>query len=417
MDQKSVLWLNPDYKAKPDFPVHDLNTQIIIDAQNRFKNFLPLLRVLFPEIEGDLQSPLSEIPQMKKELEKKYSVNIGDPLLLKRDDQLPVAGSIKARGGFHEVFAFAEHLALTHGLLNSNQENYMQLLSDKAKQLFRQYTIAVGSTGNLGLSIGMIGTALGFQVAVHMSADAKEWKKNLLRQHGVKVVEHASDYTLAVEAARKESEADKQSYFVDDENSQLLFAGYAAAANELKTQLDEKGIEIHSGQPLFVYLPCGVGGGPGGITFGLKSVFGADVHCFFAEPTSSPAMLVGLATKLHNHVSVQVFGLDNKTEADGLAVGTPSAFVGTIMEELLSGIYTITDEELFRLLYSLSTSENIFLEPSALAGMKGPVMTSSASKGPGTNQAVHVVWATGGSLVPGEIRENFLQRGAGLVDR
>jgi D-serine dehydratase len=417
MEQKSVLWLNPGYVVQPDFPVHGLNTQIIEDAQNRLKNFLPLLRGLFSEIEGNLQSPLTEIPQMKKELEKEYSVNIGGPLLLKRDDQLPVAGSIKARGGFHEVLAFAEHLALEHGLLKNSHDDYLKLLSDKAKQLFNQFTIAVGSTGNLGLSIGMIGSALGFQVAVHMSADAKEWKKNLLRQHGVKVVEHASDYTLAVEAARKESEADKQSYFVDDENSQLLFAGYAAAANELKTQLDEKGIEIHSGQPLFVYLPCGVGGGPGGITFGLKSVFGADVHCFFAEPSSSPAMLVGMATKLHNHVSVQDFGLDNKTEADGLAVGTPSAFVGKIMEQLLSGIYTISDDELFRLLYILSSSENIFLEPSALAGMKGPVMASRASTEtfPDTNQAVHVVWATGGSLVPHEMRESFLQRGAALI--
>ncbi|WP_053363210.1 D-serine ammonia-lyase [Bacillus sp. FJAT-27251] len=416
--KEPLLWVNPDYSFNPKFPVNGTGTSTIREAEKRFQAFMPLLAKLFPEIEGNLESPLNEIREMKKVLEKEYSIDIGGRLLLKRDDALPVAGSIKARGGFHEVLALAESLAFEHGLLKSKQDDYLVVLSDRAKQIFGQYTIAVGSTGNLGLSIGMIGSALGFQVAVHMSADAKEWKKNLLRKHVVKVVEHASDYTLAVEAARKESEADKQSYFVDDENSQLLFAGYAAVAYELKKQLDEKGIQITPERPLYVYLPCGVGGGPGGITFGLKSVFGADVHCFFAEPTSSPAMLVGMATKLHNHVSVQDFGLDNKTEADGLAVGTPSAFVGKIMEDLLCGIYTISDDELFRLLYSLSTSENIFLEPSALAGMKGPFMASRASteRFPNTNQAVHVVWATGGSLVPQEMRESFLRRGAPMAN-
>jgi D-serine dehydratase len=418
MKKESMLWMNPDYSAPSPYPINGIGINIINEAQNRFLKFLPLVTELFPEVKGSLMSPLTEIPDMKEELEKEYSVNIGGKLLLKRDDALPVAGSIKARGGFHEVLAFAESLAFEHGLLKSKQEDYLVLLDERSRQLFRQYTIVVGSTGNLGLSIGMIGSALGFQVVVHMSADAKEWKKNLLRNHGVKVVEHASDYTLAVEAARNESEGDNQSYFVDDENSELLFAGYAAAASELKQQLEEKGIEIHSGRPLFVYLPCGVGGGPGGITFGLKSIFGEDVHCFFAEPTSSPAMLVGMATKLHNEVCVQDFGLDNKTEADGLAVGTPSAFVGKIMEKVLCGIYTISDDELFRLLYRLSKSEDIFLEPSALAGMKGPVMTLRASQEryPNSSRAVHIVWATGGSLVPQEMRESFLERGAGYFD-
>ena len=221
----------------------------------------------------------------------------------------------------------------------------------------------------------------------------------------------------AVKNGRRQSDADPKSYFIDDENSKNLFMGYAVAAKRLRTQLTELGVTVDGDHPLFVYIPCGVGGAPGGVTFGLKELWGDNVHCFFAEPVQAPCMLLGMATGLHNDISVQDVGLTGLTHADGLAVGRPSGFVGKVMEPLLSGEFTLEDKRLYEYMRNLLETEDIFLEPSACAAFEGPVRllqyeeTKAYIKEKGLwdkmDDAVHIAWATGGRLVPEDIREEY----------
>ena len=354
---RPVFWGNPDRSdaAAVDTVVDGCGISLadVKAARARFDRFAPLLARLFPELQGSagrIESDLLPATAMQRARDIPASAG---KLWIKADHSLPVAGSIKARGGIHEVLEFAESLALEHKLVTPDAD-YAVLAEPPARALFARYQVAVGSTGNLGLSIGVMASALGFRAVVHMSSDAKAWKKARLRARGVQVVEHAGDYAAAVAAGRRDADADPYCYFVDDERSLSLMLGYSAAALHLRDQLDAAGLRVDAAHPLFVYLPCGVGGAPAGIAFGLRQLYGPHVHPVFVEPTQSPCFLVEM---LAPGASVYDVGLTNRTEADGLAVPQASELAAQAMRPLLAGVCTVADDTLFADLHRVREAE------------------------------------------------------------
>lgn len=386
----TTTWLRPSGPAPtvPGLPLREIQ-----DVWSRFGRFERTLAGLFPDAswDGRVQSPFERYPG---------AVSGAPELWVKSDARLPMTGSVKARGGVYELLCSIEDFALREELITPG-EDYSSLLKPASRAMLGRHRVIVASTGNLGFSIGLVGRAFGVDVEVHMSSDARAWKKGRLRSVGATVIEHPTDYEGAVAAARATAAA-SGAYFIDDERSRRLFAGYSAAGRELAAQLADNRLQVSTACPLVVYLPCGVGGAPGGITAGLLQEFGDAVTIVFVEPIASACMFVALATGRRQ--PVYAVGLDNRTLADGLAVPTASGLALELVGPRVDGVVAIPDSSMVDWVRRAWREAHLRLEPSGAAGFAAvePFLAARASRGDAIVDAIHVVWTTGGSLLPDE---------------
>ncbi|MCF2140814.1 MAG: D-serine ammonia-lyase [Candidatus Lokiarchaeota archaeon] len=427
MKFREIFWFNPRLQrlnfVKEQIDKKGFSLKEILKAQSLWDRFSPLFQELFPETEktkGKIQSSLFEIDKIKEKLQNIGNTSIIGRVFAKCDNDLAIAGSIKARGGIFEVLKITDRLLQDKWRFNENS-SYKTISEQKFRNFFEKYTISVGSTGNLGYSIGIIANKLGFKTKIYMSSDAKEWKKQKLRSLGINIIEIQGDYNEAVKIGRNEASNDPTVFFIDDERSSNLFIGYATAALELKNQLNQQKILVDEDHPLFVYLPCGVGTSPGGITTGLKMLYGDNVHCIFTEPVACPSMLLGLLTEKHHEISPKMFGISCETLADGLACPSPSEFVGRLVEPLITGIYTVTEQDLLGLLSLIWDSEKIKIEPSSSGVILGPVHLYQAERYSNylknhsildkMKNSTHIIWLSGGKHLPKNIWEQHYKKG------
>ncbi|MFW5994922.1 MAG: D-serine ammonia-lyase, partial [Spirochaetia bacterium] len=343
-----TIWRNPE-RVTASLAVErgPVSLEELEDAEQMVDAFAPLVSELFAGERGsrgirsrDTQSEdsgeLGAAPfhSPLRELARRAD---GARVFAKCDNLLPYAGSIETRGGFYEVLLHAARI------LHADPVTSGRLRSAEARELFASRTISVASPGNLGISVGLAGRALGFRVQVYMPGDAQPAKREFLRARGVEVIESDDDYSDTIVRARNAADAASVSepehaaqarvYFVDAERSRSLFLGYACAARELLAQIESAGIPEC---PVSVYLPCGTGGAAGGVTFGLKALAGDRLRSFFVEPVAAPGFLYGMLSaatpsEATGGMSVPVTGhvrdlrLDSQTVAGELAAGKASS--------------------------------------------------------------------------------------------
>jgi D-serine dehydratase len=109
-------------------------------------------------------------------------------------------------------------------------------------------------------------------------------------------------------------------------------------------------------------------------------------------------------------MSIYDIGLNNQTEADGLAVPRASELAADAMRHLLSGAYTVTDALLVQGVSLAWKSQGLRLEASAAAGIAGPLALVASEPGRAWLEAMqltshlpaatHLAWTTGGAQLP-----------------
>lgn len=385
------LWINPKQNdAKASRMVPDLE-QVMTEY-----------RRLAESVGGIPMSRLVEIETFQIAGSRIFAGSLPGKWYAKADCELPFSASVKIRGALYEVLKYADEVS--GGDLSN-------------RSLFLEKWITVASTGNLGLSVALAATGLGFRVKVYMSKEAAPWKIDMMREKGAEVVLVDGDYTVAVECCRADSEKEGH-YFVDDERSELLYKGYAVSAYEVA----ESDIVKRSKAPIFVYLPCGVGNAPSGIAAGLKALLGSRVHIFLAEPVEVPSVLAGLSCGKYDAVSVYEYGRSGETVADGLACARMAGSRAEALEACVSGIYTIEDDKMLGLLKLFGECEGIRIEPSAAAGLRGMGMIYYTAEGIGylrdrkviaaMDDSIHISWLTGGGLMPEDEYDRLYRLGA-----
>lgn len=383
---RATVWKGPARLNRPN--PQRIEFEEVLDAGNRMRRYEPVLRRLFPQSgwDGRFRSELLTYPEPPAGL---------PALRVKGDHALPVTGSIKARGGIYDLLCRIERIAIAEGLVEAGGD--LSALADKrVRAVLGRYRVSVASTGNLGFSIGLAARGFGLAAQVHMSHDAKRWKKDRLTALGCEVVEHPYDYSRTVLAAEAAAEA-AGDIFIDDTSSRDLMIGYALAGDEIIGQLKADGIVPTSGKPLVVYLPCGVGGAPGGVTFALKARLGDAVRCVFVEPVAAPCMMLAVANG-GRAAPVYEIGLDNLTIADGLAVSLASELVLDTVGEQIDAVVALPDSTMLAWVARAWREAGLRLEPSAAAALAAVEPLLAAA--PELRDATHVAWATGGSLLP-----------------
>ena len=141
-------WMNPNVgSADAALAALPLTRTDVDDAEARLERFAPFIKKVFPETAADrglIESPLTEIEHMRAWLNENEGAQLAGKLFLKRDSDLPVAGSVKARGGCYAVLKHTEDLALANRLVEM-RDDYSVFATRAFRNFFSQYELHVGS--------------------------------------------------------------------------------------------------------------------------------------------------------------------------------------------------------------------------------------------------------------------------------
>lgn len=222
------------------------------------------------------------------------------------------------------------------------------LLSDEE----RAAGIVTCSAGNHAQGVAFAARAFGCPATIFIPADAPEEKIAATRSYGVDVQLVEGDFEQAKAEAEAFVEAGGGTY-VPPYDDYRVMAGQGTMAAEMLAQC----ADIDA-----VVVPVGGGGLIAGIACALKAA-DPSIAVYGVEPEVIPSMSASLAAG----APVQVEALP--TIADGIHVAKPGDKTFEVVQRLVDGVHTVTEEQIAQAIVHLATREKVVVEGAGAASV------------------------------------------------
>lgn len=230
----------------------------------------------------------------------------GGKVLIK-PECLQVTGSFKIRGAYNRL---------------------SQLTSEQASN-----GVVAWSSGNHAQGVAAAGAMLGIQTTIVMPEDAPRAKLENTKRLGGEVITY-DRYTGDREALARQIASERNAELVPSYEHEHIIAGQGTVGLELADDAIKMGLP-----PDQVLIPCGGGGLSSGSALALKSrLSGTAIHA--VEPADFDDTARSFATGERVRIDDSA-----RSICDALQTPMPGELTFEINKTLLSGVLTVTDEE------------------------------------------------------------------------
>jgi len=261
------------------------------------------------------------------------SARLGQPVLLKREDQQPVF-SFKLRGAYNRMVQ-----------LNAAQ---------------RARGVIAASAGNHAQGVALAAAKLGIRVTIVMPVTAPQVKLDAVRRHGgamVKIVLAGDSYSEA-QATAAQLQAERGAIFVHPFDDLAVIAGQGTVALEILRQ--------HPGPLHAVFVPVGGGGLLAGMAACIKALR-PEVRVIGVQAADADAMARSL--EAGERVTLDEIGLF----ADGTAVKQVGTHTFALCRQHVDAMLRVDNDAICAAIRDIYQDTRSVPEPSgalALAGLK-----------------------------------------------
>jgi threo-3-hydroxy-L-aspartate ammonia-lyase len=240
------------------------------------------------------------------------------------------------------IFSKAEHLQRTGSFKIRGALNRMMQLTDSEKAA----GVVAFSSGNHAQGVALAGRILGISTTIVMPIDAPEVKKTATRGYGATVVEY-DRYSEDREVVAARVAGDRGCPIVPPFNDPRVIAGQGTV-----------GLESAQDGPRFdiAVLPVGGGGLASGMALALKTL-NPDIRIWGVEPAAADDARQSIAAG-------RIVSIDQpRTVADGVATQAVGSHTFPMLQQLLEGIVTVTEDEILSALGFVMTRMKQAVEP------------------------------------------------------